>query len=138
MAILTEEKDILKALLDTEDEVTAEIFMQRFNANFKVRAIDGTLLNSIQDQCTYARKGKNGKIERELDEQKFQSMLIEKACIVPNFGAKELMEKYKAFEPWEVIGKRLLAGELAKISATVMDISGFGEEEAVMDEVKNG
>ncbi|MGM0846889.1 MAG: phage tail assembly chaperone [Bacillota bacterium] len=137
MAVLTNEKDILKALLDTEDEVQKEVYMSRFQANFVIRAIDGKLLNSIQEQCTYMKKGKNGKSDKELDEQKFQSMIIEKACVVPNFGSQALLDKYKVFEPYEVIERRLLAGELAKLSSEIMDISGFGDEEEAIEEVKN-
>lgn len=131
-----EQVDLLKMLLDVEDVPEKDVMMTRFGAPFRIRAIDGDLLNQIQEQCTYSRIGKKGKQEKHLDETKFQAMIIEKACIAPNWGDKALLDKYKVFEGYEVISKRLLAGEIVKLSGEIMDLSGFGEEDQI-ESVKN-
>jgi hypothetical protein len=67
-------------------------------------------------------------------------LLIVKACVVPNWNAQELKDKYETHDASEVVKKRLLAGEISKLAAAIMEVSGYtdeeGEEEA-LEEVKN-
>lgn len=129
--------DILKALLDVEDVPQRNVPMDRFGVEFTIQAITGAVLNQIQDQCTYSRVGKGGKQVKQVDEQKLSSMLIEKACVVPNWNDQALKDKYNVFETYEVIGRRLLAGELELLASEIMNLSGFKDPNEKIEEAKN-
>lgn len=129
------QEDVLKALLGADHKVEKQVFMKRFNSHFTIKALDGDVIDKIQDQCTYY-VGKPNKRVKKTDEQKFSALIIQRACVIPNWNAKELLDLYETHDAADVIKKRLLAGELAKLTGEVMDISGFEEEEAI-DEIKN-
>ncbi|MFT4413187.1 phage tail assembly chaperone [Fredinandcohnia humi] len=127
---VTNQEDVLRALLDVEDTPEKDVFMKRFNVHFRIRAIDGKVINRIREQATYPTK--NGK---ELDEEKFGALIIQKACVVPNWADSQLLDKYGTHDPSDVIQKRLLAGEIAKLTTEIMDISGFADDKE--EELKN-
>lgn len=122
--------EVLRALLDTEDTPEKDVPMKRFGVSFRIRAIDGKLIARIREQATYPVKG-----GQKLDEEKFGALVIEKACVVPNWSDKALLDKYNTSDPADVIQKRLLAGEIAKLSAEILDLSGYGDDD--LDELKN-
>lgn len=132
------QNDVLKALLSTPVEVpTKPVPMKRFGVDFTVQAIDGNDIDRMQERCTYWQ-GKGKKREKILDEQKFGSMIIVKGCQNPNWSDPALLEKYQTQDPADVVKARLLAGEIAKLAAEIMDISGFGDdEEEAEEETKN-
>ena len=127
------EQAVLDALLAAEDRPEKEVYMTRFNVNFKIRALDGDTIQKLQSRCThFVGKGKNK--EKQVDEEKLGALMIKEACLIPDWTNKQLLEKYGAKQPDEVIRKRLLAGEIAKLSNEIMDISGFDEDE---EDIKN-
>lgn len=128
--------DVLKALLDADHKVEKQVFMKRFKSFFTIKALDGDVIDRIQEQCTYY-VGKGNKRQKKTDEQKFSALIIQKACVVPDWGAKELLDAYGTHDPADVIKKRLLAGELAHLSADIMEISGFEDDEDEIENVKN-
>ena len=128
--------DVLKALLSTEQEVEKKYFMKRFGVDFTIRAIDGKLIDRIQDRATYY-EGKGSKRTKKFDEQLFGALVIQHGCITPNWNDQTLKDHYGTHDPVEVIKKRLLAGEIAKLSAEIMDLSGFGDEEDAIEAAKN-
>lgn len=127
-------EEVLKALLSTTDVVEDFVHMKRFGVDFKIRAIDGDVINQMQERCTYYT-GKGTKRTREIDEQLFGALVIQRACIQPNWGDAQLLSKYQTSDPVDVIRKRLLAGEISKLSAAILDLSGFDDEEE--NDVKN-
>ena len=132
MATKTQD-DVLRALLDTELIPEKDVFMKRFGVNFRIRAIDGRTINQMRELATYPTKG-GGK---QLDQEKFGALIIEKGCVVPDWTAPELLAKFGP-TPADAIQKRLLAGEIAKLSNEILDLSGFDEDEAeAVEDVKN-
>ncbi|WP_128893622.1 phage tail assembly chaperone [Longirhabdus pacifica] len=123
--------DILHALLDTEITLQKEVYMNRFKVSFKIEAIDGKMINRIREQATFPTKS-----GRELDEEKFGALIIQKACKVPNWSDPQLIEKFGP-TPTDVIQNRLLAGEIAKITTEILELSGFVDEDEKIDEIKN-
>lgn len=128
------ETDLLDALLNVEDIPEKDVFMKRFGANFKIRAIDGDTLNRITEQATY-RKTVKGEVKKEVNENEFGSLIIKEGCVTPNWQDKRLLDKYNTIDPKDVIRKRLLAGEIASLSAEIMELSGFGDD--VDGEIEN-
>ena len=124
-------EDVLRALLDTEIKPEKDVFMKRFGVNFRIQAIDGKLINRIREQASYPTK--NGK---QLEEDKFSALIIAKACIIPDFLDKNILDKFGP-TPADAAMNRLLAGEIAKLSSEILDLSGFGDEDEAIDEIKN-
>lgn len=123
---------VLRALLDTELIPEKDVPMKRFGVNFRIRAIDGKLINKMRDEATRPLPGGKTKFDDEL----FGALIIEKGCVVPDWTAPELREKFGP-TPADVIQNRLLAGEIAKLSTAILDLSGFGDEDEAIEEVKN-
>ncbi|MNW62432.1 Phage XkdN-like protein [compost metagenome] len=67
-----------------------------------------------------------------MDEEQFGALVIQKACLIPDWSARELVDKYGS--PTDAILGLLLAGEVAKLSTEILEISGFDSDE---DEIKN-
>lgn len=130
------QQDVLKSLLTTDQVVEKQVPMRRFNAYFTIKALDGDVIDRIEDQCTFY-EGKGKKRVKKVDEQKFGALIIQRACLVPNWGARELLDMYGTHDPADVIKKRLLAGEISKLSAEIMEISGFNDDEEVIEDIKN-
>ncbi|WP_334077983.1 phage tail assembly chaperone [Paenibacillus sanfengchensis] len=122
---------VLQALLSADSKPTKDIPMKRLGVDFQIQALDGKTINKIQEQCTHYT-GKGSKREKVMDEEQFGALVIQKACLIPDWSAKELTEKYGT--PTEAILGLLLAGEIAKLSAEILEISGFDSDE---EEIKN-
>jgi hypothetical protein len=126
--------DALQALLGADLKIEKEVPIKRLGVNFTIKAIDGDLITRIQDECTYyVGKGKNR--EKVLDEQKLGALVIAKGCVNPNFGDQRLLDKYKASDASDCVKKALLAGEIAKLSSAILELSGFDDDG--LEEVKN-
>lgn len=80
-------------------------------------------------------KGKDADIEITL----LQLLVVMEGVVDPSgkpmFKNKELMQKFKASTPKELIRKILLSGEIANIYAEISSLSGFGD--GSVKEVKN-
>ncbi|MFD2671035.1 phage tail assembly chaperone [Marinicrinis sediminis] len=127
----TKANDVLRALLDVEVRPQKMVQMSRFGVEFHIQALDGKTINRIREQASFpTKKGK------QLDEEKFGALVIEKACLVPNWSEVQLVEKFGP-TPADVIQKRLLAGEIAKLTTEILELSGFSNDEEALDEVKN-
>ncbi|MMZ60489.1 Phage XkdN-like protein [compost metagenome] len=122
---------VLQALLSADSKPTKDIPMKRLGVDFQIQALDGKTINKIQEQCTHYA-GKGSKREKVMDEEQFGALVIQKACLIPDWSAKELIEKYGT--PTEAILGLLLAGEIAKLSTEILEISGFDSDE---EEIKN-
>ncbi|WP_337102568.1 phage tail assembly chaperone [Paenibacillus sp. YIM B09110] len=122
---------VLQALLGADCKPKKDVPMKRLDVEFQIQALDGKTINRIQEQCTHYI-GKGQKREKVLDEEQFGALVIQKACLIPDWSARELTDKYGT--PTEAILGILLAGEIAKLSAEILEISGFNNDE---DEIKN-
>ncbi|MGN7455497.1 phage tail assembly chaperone [Paenibacillus pasadenensis] len=122
---------VLHALLSADTRPQKDIPMKRLGVDFTIQALDGKTISRIQEQCTHFA-GKGSKREKILDEEQFGALVIQKSCVVPDWTARELTEKYGT--PADAIMGLLLAGEIARLSSEILEISGFDSDE---EEVKN-
>lgn len=122
---------VLQALLSADAKPEKDVPIKRLGVDFRIRALDGKTINKIQEQCSHFT-GKGPKREKVMDEEMFGALVIQRSCVVPDWSARELTEKYGS--PTEAILGILLAGEIAKLSAEILEISGFSTDE---DEIKN-
>jgi hypothetical protein len=123
--------DVLQALLSADSKPQKDVPMRRLGVDFRIQALDGKTINRIQEQCTHFT-GKGAKREKVMDEEQFGALVIQRACVIPDWSAKELTEKYGTAT--EAILGLLLAGEIARLSSEILEISGFDNDE---EEIKN-
>jgi hypothetical protein len=128
--------DALQALLGADLTIETSVHLKRLGVDLVFKAIDGKTLAKLQEQATHY-SGKGTKRQAVLDEQKFGSSLIAASSKSLNFGDAKLLEKYGASDAGDCIQKALLAGEIAKITQAVMEISGFTDMDDQVDEIKN-
>lgn len=120
--------ELLRALLEVDDKPERDVKMRRFGT-FRIRALDDRELKSAREQAKFGK---------ELDADLFACILIVKGCVAPDWSAKELLDKFQATDGADVVAKRLLPGERESLSAKILDLSGFSDDEAKeIEEIKN-
>ncbi len=109
---------------------------EAFGAPFvlTVSALSPEKYEEVQDMAV-SIKGKDADIEITL----LQLLVVMEGVVDPSgkpmFKNKELMQKFKASTPKELVRKLLLSGEIANIYAEISSLTGFGE--GAVKEVKN-
>ncbi|RCX22960.1 XkdN-like tail assembly chaperone [Fontibacillus phaseoli] len=126
-------KNGLEALLGATLDVQDVVYISRLKTHFTVKALDQAEMTRARDQATIpTRKG-----EKELDGQLFNAVLIAKGCVDPDFSDKALIAHYGATDAADCVTKALLPGEIAKVLTAIMKISGFDDEEELIEDAKN-
>jgi Phage XkdN-like tail assembly chaperone protein, TAC len=118
----------LDALLAADLTIEKDVFIKRLGTHLTVKALDGKTLAKIRERATFGGT---------VDENLFGALLIEKACTNVNFADSRLLEKYGASDGADAVQKALLAGEIALLMDTILDISGFEFDKEAIEEVKN-
>lgn len=99
-----------------------------------VSALSPDRYEEVQDMAISV-KGKDADIEISL----LQLLVVMEGVLDPNgkpmFKNKDLMAKFKASTPKELVRKLLLSGEIANIYGEIANLSGFGE--SAVKEIKN-
>lgn len=126
----------LDALLGASIDVEEDVFIKRLGTNFTVKALTGDEINELRAQCTYT-EGKGANRKPFVREDELGQLIITEACVNPDFGDKKLLEYYGARDAADCVQKALLAGEVAKLSSAVLDVSGFDNEDEQVEQVKN-
>jgi len=130
--------DALQALLGTKPvaEITEDIAIKRLNTNFTIKALSGDDIDAIREQATkVVPVGK--KKELQVDEKEVARLLVAKAVVKPDFNDADLKKHYGAVDASDCVQKALLAGEIAKLQGAIFELSGFGDEDEAVEEVKN-
>ena len=127
--------DIGEIKLPTKDiEITrlSEVFGAPFILTCK--ALSPDKYEEVQDMAV-AVKGK----DVDLDVSLLQLFVVLEGVVDPKgsplFKSKELMLKYKAQSPKELVRKILLSGEITSTYTVIARLSGFGDD--AVKEVKN-
>lgn len=73
------------------------------------------------------------------DESEFLQLVITDGIVSPDFGAKELLQKFQVPSKQALFTKLFKAGELELIAREVLSLSGYGDKDIkkVVNEVKN-
>jgi hypothetical protein len=129
-------QDALSALLGAELKVEKAVPIKRLGVDLIVKSIDVKTFGKITEQATHY-VGKGAKREAQIDEQKMNALLIAAASANLNFGDAKLLEKYEASDAADCVQKALLAGELAKLTQAIMEVSGFDNFDDQVDKAKN-
>lgn len=126
------QEQVLQALIAGADsKPQKEVSMPRFGVKFTIQAIDNKTLARIREQATFPTKQ-----GERLNETMMNLLMIEKACVVPNWSDPSLLEAYGVHDACAAIEKALLPGELSKLSIEILALSGFGNEQEEVEEIK--
>lgn len=73
------------------------------------------------------------------DESAFLQLVVTDGIVSPDFGAKELLQKFQVASKQALFTKLFKAGELELIAREVLSLSGYGDKDIkkVVNEVKN-
>lgn len=102
---------------------------------FEIRAITEGEADAIRRQSTRTVRTRTGATETSTDAAKLTRLLVIAGTVTPDFRSKELCDAYGVLDPEQAIGKMLLAGEYAKLSEAILNLSGMGDN--IEDEAKN-
>lgn len=131
-------KTALEALMGSTTEIEGAVHIPRLESDFTIKALTGSKINDLREQCTYWKKtGNKGKKEKVENTEQLGQLIVAEACVEPDFANDDLMKKFGAVSPGDCTQKALLAGEIAKISSAIMELSGFEDDENEVDAVKN-
>lgn len=122
----------LDALLGASTEQESQVYIPRLKTSFTVRALTNDDFRKATDQASHNVKG-----EKVVDNRLLNAVLVAKGCVDPDFSNKSLIEKYEATDAPDCVSRALLPGELAKVLGTIMELSGFGNEDELVEEAKN-
>lgn len=75
--------------------------------------------------------------ERVFDAGKFQSRVLDKCIVEPNFKNADFLEKAKCQTAEEFRNRKLPAGVLDDLYNRISDLSGFGTTRKEVEEAKN-
>lgn len=129
------DEELLKRLLGADTKPPeAKFRIKRLGIVVTLKALRDDEIEAIQEQCTHTMRDRRGRVTREFDSQKFARRLIVAASVKPNWGAPELMRKFEASTPDQVVRRLLLAGEIDMLSDAILDLSGYEEG---IEELKN-
>ncbi|EGG36512.1 phage tail assembly chaperone [Paenibacillus sp. HGF5] len=133
MAKQTQTKPGLDALLGATLELTNEVYIPRLKTHFTIKALGNEDMRKIGDRASKP-DGKGGKTS---DDQLFNTLVIVKGCVDPDFNDKALKAHYGAADDADCVTKALLPGEMSKVLQAILNLSGFGNEEELIEDAKN-
>lgn len=101
---------------------------------FKIRSLTQEE-NSACNKAATRNIKVNGGYQEKTNQNEYISRIIVAATLEPDFSSAEVCENFGTKDPIQVPNKMLLAGEFAKLSAAILELSGF--EQNLDDEAKN-
>lgn len=99
---------------------------------FVIRVIDQETNEKLYKQASKKTKS-NGRVLREIDEDKYGKLLVMACVVEPNLKDAELCAYYKTVDPLDVPGRMLTMGEYGKL---VREIRNFNELSISDDEIE--
>lgn len=129
---------LLKSDLTKIKKPTKEVELKRLSeiledtVIFKCEALDAERFNEIQENALHINE--KGEFEN-INTSEMQIFTILEGVKEPNLKSKELLEKFGAITPKELIKSLLLPGEISNLYNIISELSGFNKDTVV--EIKN-
>ena len=118
---------------------TKKVKMERLSKLFgfdfviTLRAIDPERYADIQKMVVDFTNGNAD----DVDIYRMQTQTLLAGIADPDFKNKELMEKFGAILPADIIRKLFLAGEIADLTAQITELNGYTTQKKADEAVKN-
>lgn len=129
---------LLKSDLTKIQRPTKEVELKRLSeilgdtVIFKCEALDAERFNEIQENALHINE--KGEFEN-INTGEMQIFTILEGVKEPSLKSKDLLEKFGAVTPKELIKKLLLPGEISNLYNIISELSGFNKDTVV--EIKN-
>lgn len=130
------EDEIIEKLMEEAPIPEATYLIDRLKIQVTLKGLSEKEINRVKKECTYERKVRGNKI-KELDDEEFNTALIEKATVKPNWNNEKLLSALKASDGRQVIKRKFLAGEIASLGDKVLELSKFDDELEEIENIKN-
>lgn len=125
-------ESLLDKILNADKDVQDEVYMKRFDSNFKIKALDTDEMTRITQRATKYDSKKN----KKLDEDLLNYLIIAESCIEPNW--KEVANKLGLVDGVDAVKDRLLFGEVSQLLQAINKLNGFDKsDEEQIEEIKN-
>lgn len=124
--------DALQAFLTADLNIEKDVPIRRLNTSLRVKAIDSATLDRAREQATFGSRK-----ERVVDGAKLHAVLVTKMVTNVDFGHADMLRKYGASDAVDCVRKALLPGEIERIINVGLELCGYADEEAAVDELKN-
>lgn len=125
-------ESLLDKILNADKDVQDEVYMKRFDSNFKIKALDTDEMSRITQRATKYDSKKN----KKLDEDLLNYLIIAESCIEPNW--KEVANKLGLVDGVDAVKDRLLFGEVSQLLQAINKLNGFDKsDEEQIEEIKN-
>ncbi len=142
--ILEQEGNLLSDLLDLAKRKENEVFFRKIEilgqggqvkATFRLRPLSSEDVEACVKQATKLVKNVKGKVEKEVNQRLYQSILIFTATVPEDqgvlWGNVELKRALNVLDSFDMVDQLLLAGEKASVLAVIDEMGGFTEEARV-------
>lgn len=139
--ILENEGNLLADLLDLAKRKENQVFYRKIEirgasgevkASFRLRPLSSEDVESCVKQATKLVKNAKGKVEKEVNQRLFQSILIYTATIPEDqsgfWGNVALKRALNILDNFDMVDALLLAGEKASVLGVIDEMGGFTEE----------
>lgn len=126
--------DALQAFLTADLNVEKDVVIKRLGVALRVKAINSATLERARVQATLVSGPKKA---TTFDDVKFKSVLVTNMVVNVDFGHDEMLKKYGATDKVDCVRKALLPGEIERIVNAGLELSGYGDEDEAVEEVKN-
>ncbi|MBW9159345.1 phage tail assembly chaperone [Clostridium tagluense] len=129
---------LLKSDLTKIKRPTKEVELKRLSeilgdtVIFKCEALDAERFNEIQENALHINE--KGEFEN-INTGEMQIFTILEGVKEPSLKSKDLLEKFGAVTPKELIKNLLLPGEISNLYNIISELSGFNKDTVV--EIKN-
>ena len=124
--VTTEEKEVIISKRFLGEDGKPVPFRIRSLTQEENSACNKAATRNIKVNCGYQEK---------TNQNEYISRIIVAATLEPDSASAEVCEHFGTKDPIQVPNKMLLAGEFAKLSAAILELSGF--EQNLDDEAKN-
>lgn len=122
------------------NNLSEQEFTVSLQGRFKDEGLTFTVRRITMDEFSSYQKEsvrnitKNGSIVPELDGSKLALLVVLNSCTDPNFKNAEFINALECQTPEQAIKKVLLPGEITRLSAKIMEISGLAND--INDEIE--
>lgn len=131
-------KDYLFENIGTPNQ-TKVITFKRLGLSFELRALSAEDVTTLRKESTRRKMNPKTRLtEQELDQNRFTESILAASVVAPDLNNAELQTSWGCIgKPEKVLEKMLTAGEYNALTEQVMQLSGIGDNDTLVDDAKN-
>lgn len=104
---------------------------------WEIKSLGADENDAIQSRCFVNVKNVKGQYSRELDNNKYTSLLLAECVVYPDLNNAELQDSYKVKTPDALLKKMLSLGEYNKLAEEITKLANNETMNDLVDEAKN-